>query len=81
MRIVNTHEAKTHLSALIEKAVQGEPFIIARAGKPLVQVQAISHTPATEPCRLGFLSKEMDIPDDFDQMGEQVILQLFGENR
>ncbi len=80
MRTVNTHEAKTHLSQLIEKAVQGEPFIIARAGKPLVQVQAIRHTPATTPCRLGFLSKEIDVPDDFDQMGEQAILQLFGEN-
>lgn len=79
MRTVNTHEAKTHLSSLIEKALQGEPFIIAKAGKPLVQVQAIARSPVAPPCRLGFLSKEIDVPDDFDQMGEKTILQLFGE--
>ena len=38
MKTVNIHEAKTHLSKLIEMAVQGEPFIIAKAGKPLVKV-------------------------------------------
>ena len=36
MRTVNIHEAKTHLSRLIEQAVRGEPFIIAKAGTPLV---------------------------------------------
>ncbi len=80
MRTVNTHEAKTHLSQLIEKAVQGESFIIAKAGKPLVHVQAIAHVSVAPPRRLGFLSKEINIPDDFDQMGERAILQLFGEN-
>ncbi|MGJ3502585.1 type II toxin-antitoxin system Phd/YefM family antitoxin, partial [Piscirickettsia salmonis] len=38
MQTVNIHEAKTHLSRLIEKASSGEPFIIAKAGKPLVKV-------------------------------------------
>ena len=41
MKTVNIHEAKTHLSRLIEAAVNGEPFIIAKAGKPLVKVVAI----------------------------------------
>ncbi len=39
MRIVNIHEAKTQLSRLIELAVAGEPFIIAKAGKPLVKIK------------------------------------------
>ncbi|WP_312525389.1 type II toxin-antitoxin system prevent-host-death family antitoxin, partial [Paracoccus sp. (in: a-proteobacteria)] len=38
MKTVNMHEAKTHLSKLVENAAKGEPFIIARAGKPLVKV-------------------------------------------
>ena len=38
MRTVNIHEAKTHLSRLVEAAAKGEPFIIAKAGKPLVKV-------------------------------------------
>ncbi len=37
MRTVNMHEAKTHLSRLVDRA-QGEPFIIAKSGKPLVKV-------------------------------------------
>ena len=41
---VNIHEAKTHLAALVEKASEGEPFIIAKAGRPLVIVNP--YTPA-----------------------------------
>ena len=37
MRVVNMHEAKTHLSRLVQEAAQGEPFIIARAGTPMVR--------------------------------------------
>ena len=38
MRSYNIHEAKTHLSKLVEQAVNGQAFVIARAGKPLVKV-------------------------------------------
>jgi prevent-host-death family protein len=38
LMVVNIHEAKTHLSRLVEEAVSGESFIIAKAGKPMVQV-------------------------------------------
>lgn len=41
MKTVNMHEAQTHLSRLVEAATRGEPFVIARAGKPLVEVRAI----------------------------------------
>ena len=41
MRTVNIHEAKTNLSRLVEQAAKGEPFIIAKAGKPLVKVVAV----------------------------------------
>jgi prevent-host-death family protein len=73
---VNIHEAKTQLSKLIDRAVKGEPFVIARAGKPLVKVSALD-TPAA-PQRLGFLAGEVAVPDDFDRMGEAEIAALFG---
>ena len=76
MRTVNIHEAKTHLSSLVERAVQGEPFVIAKAGKPLVKVAALD-APAA-PQRLGFLAGEIAVPDDFDRMGESEIAALFG---
>jgi prevent-host-death family protein len=34
VRVVNIHEAKTHLSRLVEQAAEGEAFVIAKAGKP-----------------------------------------------
>lgn len=79
MNIVNIHEAKTHLSRLVERAANGEPFIIARAGKPLVKVVGVDAPP--EPRRLGFLAGEIAVPDDFDRMGEDAIAALFGVDR
>ena len=76
MNTVNIHEAKTHLSRLIDQAVNGQPFIIAKAGKPLVKVIAID-VPAS-PRRLGFLEGEIQVPKDFDRMGEAEIAALFG---
>jgi prevent-host-death family protein len=78
MQIVNIHDAKTHLSRLIEQAAKGEPFIIAKAGKPLVKVTAIDAPAAGGERRLGFMSGQIAVPDDFDRMGETEIEQLFG---
>jgi prevent-host-death family protein len=74
VKIVNMHEAKTHLSRLVEAAAQGEPFIIARAGKPLVQVMMIAPAPVN---RTGFLKGQIDCPDDFTVMAEDEIAALF----
>lgn len=76
MITVNIHEAKTQLSKLVDQAVKGEPFVIAKAGKPLVKVTALE-APAV-PQRLGFLAGEIDVPEDFDRMGEAEIARLFG---
>jgi prevent-host-death family protein len=76
MNTVNIHEAKTQLSRLVDRAARGEAFIIAKAGKPLVKVTAVD-APA-EPRRLGFLQGEIEVPDDFDRMGEREIAALFG---
>ena len=48
MRTVNIHEAKTHLSRLVDEAANGEPFVIAKAGKPLVKVVPLDAPAATE---------------------------------
>jgi prevent-host-death family protein len=75
MRTVNIHEAETHLSRLVEAAAKGEPFIIARAGKPLVKVIAVD-APA-EPKRLDFMKGQFNVPDDFDTMDQKEIENLF----
>lgn len=74
MKTANIHEAKTHLSRLIEEALKGEPFIIARAGKPLVKVTMVD---APEPRRTGFLKDAFSVPDDFDTMGAEEIEAMF----
>lgn len=78
MRTVNIHDAKTHLSRLVEKAANGEPFVIAKAGKPLVKVVPLTTPDPAQVRRLGFLAGQIAVPDDFDRMGEGEIAQLFG---
>lgn len=66
------------LSRLLEQVVNGEPFIIAKAGKPMVKVVALTAPDTKEVKRLGFMASQMSVPDDFDQMGQDEIEQLFG---
>ena len=77
MQTVNIHEAKTNLSRLIALAGQGEPFVIAKAGKPLVKVTAINTPSGEQRRRLGFMKGTMQVPDDFDRMGGDDIASLF----
>jgi len=81
MRTVNIHEAKTNLSRLIEKATNGEPFIIAKAGKPVVKVTAVSVPDPSGQTRLGFLAGQFNVPEDFDRMGSEEISGLFSGPR
>ena len=78
MKTVNIHEAKTQLSKLVEDASKGEPFIIAKAGKPVVKVTALSAPTGDRIRRLGFMVGQITVPDDFDQMGSEEIEQTFG---
>lgn len=77
MRTVNIHEAKTQLSRLVDQAAKGEPFVIARAGKPLVKVMALDAPGAGEMKRLGFMAGQISVPDDFDHMGAAEIERVF----
>jgi prevent-host-death family protein len=76
VRIVNIHEAKTHLSRLVDAAAKGEAFVIAKAGKPLVKVVPIDAPPAKR--RVGFLAGRFTVPDDFDTMFQDEIEKMFG---
>jgi prevent-host-death family protein len=80
MQTVNIHEAKTHLSRLVEQAANGQPFIIARAGKPLVKVVALDAPEPAAMRRTGFLQGQMHVPDDFDHLGRDEIERLFGSS-
>lgn len=81
MKTVNIHEAKTHLSRLIIEAANGSPFIIARAGKPVVKVIAFEAPDQEKVRRLGFMSGLIVVPEDFNQIGEEEIHNLFGDHQ
>lgn len=74
MKTVNVHEAKTQLSKLIDEVVAGEPFVIAKAGKPMVQVTPIAQ-PA--PRKVGFMVGQGRVPDDFNEMFAKEIKEMF----
>ncbi|CDG82063.1 type II toxin-antitoxin system Phd/YefM family antitoxin [Janthinobacterium agaricidamnosum] len=78
MLTINIHEAKTHLSKLIEQAAKGEPFIIAKAGKPMVKVMALDAPETGKTKRLGFMAGQIAVPDDFDSLGSAEIASMFG---
>lgn len=74
MKTVNMHDAKTNLSRLVDEASKGAPFVIARAGKPLVKVIALDAEPAK---RTGFLEGQISVPADFDEMATETIQEMF----
>ena len=79
MRTYNMHEAKTHLSRLVNQAADGEPFIIARSGKPIVKVMPLDAATAGAAQRVGFLDGKIRVPEDFNQMGANEVERLFGD--
>jgi prevent-host-death family protein len=80
METINIDEAKTHLSRLVEKAAAGEPFIIAKAGKPMVQVTALAPTAPPGRRKLGFLKGQYNVPDDFKAFAREEIDEMFFGN-
>lgn len=75
MRAINIHEAKTHLSRLAEEAAVGEEIVIAKAGRPIARLVALS---ADKPRKLGLLKGKFTIPDDFDAPLPDEVLRDFG---
>ena len=74
---VNMHEAKSQLSALGEKAWQGEKIIIARAGKPYLELLPYRETAI--PRSPGSCKGKISIEPDFDETSEELIRSFEGE--
>lgn len=78
MKHVNIHDAKTNLSKLVDQAAKGEPFVIAKAGRPLVKVVPLDAPETSRMRRIGFLAGRINVPADFDRMAEREIAEIFG---
>ena len=64
MHTVNIHEAKTHLSRLLEQVAGGDEIIIAKAGKAIARLVPLDAAPKKR--QLGLLKGKLNVPDDFD---------------
>jgi prevent-host-death family protein len=74
MLTLNIHEAKTHLSKLIERVENGDEVIIAKAGKPVARLVPIAGVPIRRP---GSMKGKFIVPDDFDAPLPDEILATF----
>lgn len=77
MRIVDIEIAKTKLSQLVAEAAEGESFVIAVDGKPLVKVVAADPPATATGRRLGFMKGQVTIPENFDRIGAEEIEASF----
>ncbi len=65
MRLINIHQAKTHLSRLVEDAANGEEIVIAKAGKPIARLMPLGANARRVP-KLGTLRDKIWVADDWD---------------
>ncbi|OGA22452.1 MAG: antitoxin [Betaproteobacteria bacterium RIFCSPLOWO2_02_FULL_65_24] len=79
---VNIHQAKTHLSRLVEKAAQGEEIVIAKSGKPIARLVALEK-PKQAKRKPGALKGRGWVAPDFDAPLPQTLLRQWygGKNR
>jgi prevent-host-death family protein len=73
MGVYNVHEAKTHLSRLLERVAEGEEIIIAKSGRPVARLVRV----AVEPRRPGRLKGRIRVGPDFDDPLPEEILAAF----
>lgn len=77
MDIINIHQAKTHLSRLLDRAAAGEEIVIARAGKPLARLVPLE--PDGPPRVLGVWAGQVSIAADFDDLPDDLAAAFGGE--
>ena len=70
MSVMNIYEAKTHLSELINRVISGEEVIIARAGKPLVQM--VPFIPRENSIQFGLLKGKIKLSPDFNTFNSEM---------
>jgi prevent-host-death family protein len=74
-RVINIHEAKTHLSKIVDEVAAGREVIIAKAGKPMARLSPL--TKIARPKKLGLLKGKLKVPDDFNQPLDDAELAAF----
>ena len=74
---INIHEAKTHLSRLLDRAAAGEDIVIARAGKPLARLVSLENQ--RQPRRLGLFAGQISLAEDFDELPEELARGFEGD--
>ncbi|MFC1735676.1 type II toxin-antitoxin system Phd/YefM family antitoxin [Candidatus Hydrogenedentota bacterium] len=79
MKSTNIHEAKTHLSRLVERASQGEEIVIAKAGKPMAKL--VPYRASTASRQPGLWRGRVKIRDDFDLLPDEIEAAFRGENK
>lgn len=77
MQLVNIHDAKTNLSKLIEKTLQGEDVVIGKRGVPVAKL--VVYEKKKKPRKLGLLKGKIVIPDDFNEESEEINKMFYGE--
>jgi prevent-host-death family protein len=76
-RIVNIHEAKTHLSRLVERAAAGEEIVVAKAGRPMAKL--VPYDKPKAPRQMGGWEGRVWIADDFDELPDEIAAAFRGE--
>ncbi|WP_149538514.1 type II toxin-antitoxin system Phd/YefM family antitoxin [Siccirubricoccus phaeus] len=74
---VNIHDAKTHLSRLVDQAARGEAIVIAKAGKPVAKLVPLESHQEVAKKRIGFMKGEFTVPDDFDTLCQEEVERMF----
>ncbi len=74
-RSVNIHEAKTHLSRLVDEVAEGGEVIIARAGRAVARLVPLAPSPKGKV--LGLLEGRLQVPEDFDAPLPEEVLASF----
>jgi prevent-host-death family protein len=77
MSVVNVHEAKTHLSRLLERVLAGEEIVIAKAGRPVAKL--IPYAESEEPRKMGGWKGRVWMADDFDELPPDLLAAFYGE--
>ena len=75
--VINVHEAKTHLSRLLERVARGEEIIIGRAGKPVAKL--VPYHEASDPRTPGGWQGQVQIAADFDELPPELVRAFQGE--
>lgn len=76
--MVNVHEAKTHLSRLLERVSEGEEIVIAKAGRPVAKL--IPYVESDELRKPGAWKGRVWIADDFDELPPDILAAFYGDD-